>query len=137
VLIGFFFTILANSSTDRSYKEAESAGLILQWTAFLVHEIWLPLTPEAKASSRPNKYNCSTLILGAPKLAKAASSCGTGDDAAGRRRSADAELWRPSESDVVRGPGTKSGSCAYCVDRLDSSVSTRSFSGVAPAAGAK
>jgi hypothetical protein len=26
-----------------------------------------------------------------------------------RRRSADAELWRPLEPDVVRGPGTKSG----------------------------
>ena len=33
--------------------------------------------------------------------------------AASRRRSADAELWRPCEPDLVRGPGTKSGSCGY------------------------
>jgi hypothetical protein len=31
--------------------------------------------------------------------------------AATRRRSADAELWRPCEPDVGRGPGTKSESC--------------------------
>jgi hypothetical protein len=42
------------------------------------------------------------------------------DSAAGRRRSANAELWRPCESDVVRGPGTKSGSCGYCIRTPDS-----------------
>jgi hypothetical protein len=38
--------------------------------------------------------------------------------AAGRRRSADAELWRPCEPDVVMGPGTKSGRCVYFPLRL-------------------
>jgi LysM repeat protein len=33
--------------------------------------------------------------------------------APGRRRSTDAELWHPCESDVAKGPGTESGRCAY------------------------
>ena len=41
------------------------------------------------------------------------SSRGLMYSAPGRRRSADAELWRPCEPDVVRGSGTKSGSCVY------------------------